>query len=156
MILATWTMAQMGTPVALAASPHAPQRTARPTVQPLPTVVVLTPGATSTAAPSSQKPPAPEGAHIVLGLPKDGQLVGKRAVVQWLGKDGRWYDVDGWQSGLTEQDTHIVWWVAPRDFGTGPFRWAVFAAGTNTPVWVSAAFQLPSFNGTIVSVMFAA
>jgi len=150
-------------PTASAASPQVPAITARPTVQPLPTVlptdVAPTPQLPPTAVPSNLKPPEPEGAHIVLTLPNNGQFAQMRAVVQWLGHDDRWYDVEGWQSVLTDKDTQIVWWVAPHDFGTGPFRWAVYpvdaTAGVNAPLWVSASFQLPKHNGALVSVVLA-
>jgi hypothetical protein len=50
---------------------------------------------TATPAPPWQAP----GAHIVLNAP---EAAGLRAVVQWQGGDGRWYDVDGWRSELAD------------------------------------------------------
>lgn len=112
---------------------------ARPTMQPLPTSAPRTP----VDAP---------GGRIHL-LP-DAKADGLRAVVQWQGGDGRWYDVDGWRSVLTDAATE--WWVAPSDFGKGPFRWAAHRAGETQPALTSASFILPGSIGQRVSVSWMA
>lgn len=97
----------------------------RPTMPPL---------YTPTPAPPWQAP----GAHIVLNAP---EAAGLRAVVQWQGSDGRWYDVDGWRS--ERADAPITWWVSPADFGKGPFRWVAYRMNSATPASASAPFMLP-------------
>ncbi|MEM7029304.1 MAG: hypothetical protein AAF629_07045 [Chloroflexota bacterium] len=81
----------------------------------------------------------PVGAQIHLS----GGAGGSSAVVQWLGSDGNWHDVDGWRSTYAGSAT---WWVAPKDFGTGPFRWVVYngSASSKTIVAQSESFTLPS------------
>lgn len=104
------------------------------------------PTAVPTAAPEAPAP-APQVqepvAYIELqaaGLPAEA-----RSVVQWQGPDGAWYDVDGWQQSLGPVGS-VRWAVYPRDFGSGPFRWAV-TGGDGVLLAVSAPFQLPTGVG---------
>jgi hypothetical protein len=121
---------------------------ARPTVQPLP----ITPTATAAAAVATPD----TGAHIVFDTPPGAD--GLHAIVQWQGDDGRWYPVEGWQSHTVRAGQRIVWWVAPQNFGTGPFRWALFASPRAMlehdarPVMHSADFGLPRYAGEHVVV----
>ncbi len=63
-------------------------------------------------------------------------------VMQWQDGLGGWHDVDGWR-GEFDPDGYKSWWFPRRHFGTGPFRWQVFAS-KGGPLWgVSAPFQLP-------------
>jgi hypothetical protein len=79
------------------------------------------------------------GAHIEL---RASEAVGLRAVVQWQSGDGAWHDVDGWRSAL--EDEPIEWWVAPEDFGKGPFRWVAYREGSGAPQLGSPPFRLPN------------
>jgi hypothetical protein len=60
---------------------------------------------------------------------------GGMSVVQWQDVNGNWHDVEGWRGAL-DSGGRIRWWVAAKDFGTGPFRWV---AGES----VSEPFNLP-------------
>lgn len=73
------------------------------------------------------------------------------AVVQWQGASGNWYDVDGWYSGL-DDDGKIRWWVAPKDYNNGPFRWSIFQSVSNEILWSSDSFDLPEQNQTLILV----
>lgn len=127
-------------PAVPAAGGQPPARpAARPTVQPLPTSAPRTP----LEAP---------GGHIQLSA--DATAIGLRAVVQWQGGDGRWYDVDGWRSEMHGVATE--WWVAPKDLGKGPFRWVAYRAGEAQPQRVSETFMLPKDLGQRVNVAWAA
>ncbi len=64
------------------------------------------------------------------------------AVVQWEDNAGVWHDVEGWQGPL-DADGRQRWWVEAKDFGTGPFRWAVIKGGDDQPVATSESFNLP-------------
>jgi hypothetical protein len=64
------------------------------------------------------------------------QHPGAWSVVQWQDINGDWQDVDGWR-GTLDGSGQRRWWVAAKDFGSGPFRWAVGEA-------VSAPFNLPA------------
>ncbi len=62
--------------------------------------------------------------------------------MQWQDSNGDWHDVAGWQGSLTP-DGRRRWWVAPKDFGTGPFRWVVYAGRGGSTLGTSASFSLP-------------
>jgi hypothetical protein len=66
---------------------------------------------------------------------------GAWGVVQWQDSAGGWHNVEGWQ-GLMVNSSR--WWVHPKDFGTGPFRWAVLNAPGGAVLKVSEPFQLPT------------
>jgi len=79
------------------------------------------------------------GAYVELVAP--GALAGAWAVVQWQDSAGGWHDVEGWRGAVADSSR---WWVHPKDFGTGPFRWVVIT-GPDGPLWAaSASFNLPS------------
>ena len=70
-----------------------------------------------------------------------------RTVVQWQDSLGAWHAVDGWRGALDEftgGEGRKVWWVAGKDFGSGPFRWAVTAGQSDQPIAVSNSFNLPA------------
>jgi len=37
----------------------------------------------------------------------------------------------------------VAWWVAQKDFGTGPFRWAVYPSDGDAMLAASTPFILP-------------
>ena len=84
-------------------------------------------------------PSSPVGAYIVLQVEAvPAQAWGQ---VQWLGGDGNWHDVEGWQGGLPSNSR---WWVAARDFNKGPFRWAVLNGPGGELLGSSFPFTLPN------------
>ena len=63
----------------------------------------------------------PIGTYIELAAPEQA---GAWSVVQWQDSAGNWHDVEGWR-GTLDSHGYIRWWVAAKDFGTGPFRWVI-------------------------------
>lgn len=90
---------------------------------------------------------SPTGAIIELTV--SGAPAGAWAVVQWQDSTGGWHDVEGWRGMLDESGTKR-WWVAPRDFGTGPFQWVIAQGIEGTHLAISEPFTLPaSANQTL-------
>lgn len=89
----------------------------------------------------------PAGAYIELIAPD--LPVGAWATVQWQDSSGGWHDVQSWQGVL---DNSSRWWVHPKDFGTGPFRWLVTQGAGGPPVGTIAPFTLPGGAGQDVRV----
>jgi len=74
-------------------------------------------------------------------------------VVQWQDTSpaAAWHDVDGWRGQMAGGS--VCWSVAYKDFGSGPFRWAVLAPATaGAPLSVSRPFTLPAQAGEVLSV----
>ncbi|MCB0214368.1 MAG: hypothetical protein KDJ52_33825 [Anaerolineae bacterium] len=90
---------------------------------------------------------SPVGAYILLQV--GSAPAGAWGVVQWLGADGNWHDVEGWQGPV---QTSNRWWVAAKDFNTGPFRWAVFDGPGGELLGTSESFTLPQFPNETLSV----
>lgn len=76
-------------------------------------------------------------------------------IVQWQDEDGIWHDVKGWQGPPAlivpgPSNTMVglkAWGVAAKDFGTGPFRWLVYADGSRAErLATSEPFSLPSHS----------
>lgn len=105
---------------------------ALPPRPPIPTP--LPPPATPTRVPTAA------GAWIELRVA--GAPAGAWSVVQWQNTLGTWEDVEGWQ-GLLENGAKR-WWVAPRDFRKGPFRWVLLDGRNGSTLAISAPFTLPS------------
>ncbi|MCB0195435.1 MAG: hypothetical protein KDJ65_26035 [Anaerolineae bacterium] len=89
----------------------------------------------------------PVGAYIVLQV--GAAPAGAWGVVQWLGADGNWHDVEGWQGPVQVSNR---WWVAAKDFNTGPFRWAVNSGPGGEQLGTSESFTLPQFPNETLSV----
>ena len=88
---------------------------------------------------------SPRVASIGLYLPFDGWTV-----VQWQEESG-WHDVESWQA--PPQESWVIWNVEEKDFGKGPFRWAVFEGQERgEPVAVSEEFYLPQQLGQELSL----
>lgn len=78
------------------------------------------------------------------------------AVVQWQDAAGVWHDVEGWQGNFNAQH-QVSWRIAPKDFGTGPFRWTVFEShGRINVVTVSEEFWLPVASGRTMEIVISA
>lgn len=69
-------------------------------------------------------------------------------VVQWQDAQGNWNAVENWQGPLNGGGS-IRWWVAEKDFGTGPFRWAIFEAPDGTLLQTSDPFFMPMARQTL-------
>jgi hypothetical protein len=119
---------------------------------PLPTQAgpELPPRATPTRTPRADdddRDEKPIGAYIEVrgqGVPD-----GVWAVVQWQDSAGGWHDVEGWQDTLNKGQ---MWWVAQRDFGKGPFRWAIYQGQGGELLATSESFYLPGSANELVRV----
>jgi hypothetical protein len=117
-------------------------------------VMGLLPGLTL-AAPSQLPPPPPRetpapGGTIILYV--HTSQTGLASVVQWEDGLGNWHDVDGWRSELTWLTSYVFfqpWWVAPKDLGTGPFRWLIYNPKTGKTVGTTNSFYLPMGGGVV-------
>jgi hypothetical protein len=113
-----------GTPSASAAPPP------RPTLTPTPLAATF--------------PGNPFGSYIELRLPTDN--VNLWTAVQWQDSQGGWHDVENWRGILDEINQHKgdkLWWVYPRDYGKGPFRWQVYQSPGGKILATSRSFNLP-------------
>jgi hypothetical protein len=83
----------------------------------------------------------PLGAHLDLQV----QPVppGAWSMVQWQDTAGNWHNVAGWQRDLGI-DGFGRWWVAAKDFNSGPFRWVVTQGLGGPELGVSQSFNLPA------------
>ena len=61
--------------------------------------------------------------------------------VQWQDSDENWQMVEGWQGYL--EDGAIMWWVHPKDFNNGPFRWVIYEQPGGALTAMSETFALP-------------
>ncbi|MCJ7551390.1 MAG: hypothetical protein MUQ30_17100 [Anaerolineae bacterium] len=124
----------------------------------------LPPRPTSQAQP---KPDSPLSARITLLLqfPADWPWADAHwqtlcTVVQWQDGWGNWHVVEGWRgalddvavSGAGEVSGYKTWWVAKKDYGTGPFRWVITQGLDGTLLATSESFHLPDVNMTTVAV----
>jgi hypothetical protein len=91
----------------------------------------------------------PVGAHIELHVP--GAVEGTWTVVQWQDDDGNWHDIEGWR-GQLDASGRQKWWVAGKDFGTGPFRWQVIEGRESEVLATSASFDLPGHGGEMMVI----
>lgn len=88
------------------------------------------------------------GAHIELHIrPRQLDLW---TVVQWQDNTGEWFDVYGWQAPFEGES--LIWWVAPSNFGQGPFRWVVYKNSNKTELLGSQEFYLPQQVGESLKV----
>jgi hypothetical protein len=114
--------------------PGTPTVTAAPPPRP-----TLTPTPYSTPSKGS-----PFGSYIELRLPTDN--INLWTVVQWQDAQGGWHDVENWRGILDEINQHKgdkLWWVYPRDYGKGPFRWQVYQSPGGALLATSHSFNLP-------------
>ena len=123
--------------------PGTPSVTAAPPPRP-----TLTPTPYSTPSTGN-----PFGSYIELRLPTDN--INLWTVVQWQDAQGGWHDVENWRGILDEINQHKgdkLWWVYPRDYGTGPFRWQVYQNPGGTLLATSYSFNLPGSDSQRVIV----
>ncbi len=98
---------------------------------------------------STPTPPSIRGAFLLLETTPS--IPGRLSDLQWQDVFGGWHDVNGWR-GETEPDGTKLWWVAPRDMGTGPFRWRLYDLDGEEVIAVSPAFHLPEATGATIVV----
>jgi len=94
-----------------------------------------------------RRPPPARSVDGVFGASIELQLLATApavywTVVQWQDSNGNWHDVAGWKS-RTAVNGYQSWWVHPKDFGTGPFRWSVYQGQDGSLVASSEPFTLP-------------
>lgn len=87
----------------------------------------------------------PEGAYIEM----EAGATTLWTVVQWQDDLGGWHDVEGWRGSLNQRGNKR-WWVAPRDFNSGPFRWVIFSSPDGAVLAESPSFYLPKAAGEII------
>jgi hypothetical protein len=103
----------------------------------------------TTPVPLADEDDEPVGAYIELQA--QGAPDGVWTVIQWQDSARAWHDVEGWRSTLDEGGRR-VWWVAGADFGTGPFRWAVYQSPDGDLLAESETFYLPNSAGETVTI----
>lgn len=81
-------------------------------------------------------------------LRTDPPRAGAWSEVQWVDGAGNWHAVENWR-GETNGGGEIRWWVEAKDFGTGPFRFAVYDAPGGMLLGASEPFMLPQKNETV-------
>lgn len=131
-ILAGAGLSLLWTPSAQADLPPRPTVTVRPT-----STATSSPTATVRATPEP-RPKDPVATLILYIRPSPSGLW---SVVQWQDTQGDWHDVEGWRGTVVNGKT--VWWVEEKDFGTGPFRWTIYAEGDGALVAITRSFYLP-------------
>ena len=73
--------------------------------------------------------------------------------VQWQDPNGSWHAIDGWTTPLAAgQNSYVLHFVDPKDFGTGPFRWVLWDNSGNV-VGVSVLFNFPAYATTVGTLM---
>jgi hypothetical protein len=92
------------------------------------------------------------GAHIELQV--SSAPPGAWTVVQWQDYAGDWHAVEGWR-GTLEAGERKRWWVAHKDFGTGPFRWALYGSQGGQLLGTSDPFYLPDAANEMMSVVIS-
>lgn len=120
----------------------------RPTDSPTATPTVTPTAPTATPVPVK---PIVYGAYIQLQLSGSYNPAHLWTIVQWQDTNGGWHNVDGWQ-GTLDDGSSKTWWVAPEDFGTGPFRWVAYATKGGQLLASSSSFDLPDQTKEIVLV----
>lgn len=113
----------------------------------------LPPRPTASPTPTPEISPSPQmNGRIVLSLETPVmQWARLWTAVEWQDAVGGWHTVEGWQGTFNEQG-QVIWWVAEKDLGTGPFRWVVYEERYGALWAASESFDLPSHLGETTSV----
>jgi hypothetical protein len=73
--------------------------------------------------------------------------------VEWQAPDGSWHAIDGWTTPLSAgQNSYVLHFVDPKDFGTGPFRWVLWDTKGNV-VGLSALFNFPTYATNVGTLL---
>lgn len=111
------------------------------------------------ALPPRPTPATPTPTAVPASYVREGGLIelhvhpiqtGLWTLIQWQDARSQWHDVDGWR-GTLDGDFQ-VWWVAPRDFGKGPFRWQIYQSYGGRLLATSYSFSLPQRTGVTVRI----
>lgn len=113
---------------------------------PFPTATPL-----GTPPPTAVPTPLPVGGTLILQVYH--APANSWSVVQWQDANGGWHDVSGWQSQLTHG--YVGWWVAPEDYGTGPFRWLLLDGAGGQQLGASESFHLPGYTKSVTLIELA-
>jgi hypothetical protein len=114
--------------------------------------------ARSTPTPASSKAKDKDGDAPIgawLELQAAGTLAEEWSGVQWQTSTGAWENVDGWQ-GMLDETGRCRWWVAAKDFGSGPFRWVITRGKGGPVLGTSESFHLPASANETVRVVISA
>jgi hypothetical protein len=90
------------------------------------------------------------GIQLQIIAPPAGAYVG----VQFQFPNGTWANVDAW-TGPLDPTAHgyVKYWVDPKDFGKGPFRWVVWDKQGGKVLAMSAAFYFPTYATVVGSII---
>ena len=118
----------------------------RPTITPIPRSTL-----TTETTDSNDSDESLANSRIILQSESETITTTFVTVVQWQDTSNHWIDVDGWR-GQFDHQGRVRWWVAPKDFKTGEFRWAIFSpyGNKNEVVWVSESFYLPDSGQMLI------
>ncbi len=103
--------------------------------------------------PEGEPTPTPRPTKVGAGIELfiTGAVEPYYAIVQWQDGLGDWHDIDGWRGKVS--DNHVLWYIAKRTFGTGPYRWVVYddtgVLGSSEP------FDMPNSTGQVAKVSVA-
>jgi hypothetical protein len=64
------------------------------------------------------------------------------------------FSILGWR-GTLEAGNRKRWWVPQKDFGTGPFRWALYTSQDGPLLGTSGPFYLPTAAYEMVTVVIS-
>lgn len=99
-----------------------------------------TPPPTTTPIPLVSPSQSSQPAAIILTLSNPDSAYWTS--VQWLDEDDEWQDVSDWQSDFNDAGL-VVWAVAAKDYGTGPYRWVIYDEKDGTMYSTTDLFYLP-------------
>ena len=136
---------------AAAGSAYLPPRPPTPTPTPSPSPTPSSVPGTS----RSWERPAGSSIELVTSLGESTTITQLWLAVQWEDAAGGWHDVDGWQGGFdyVSQGRGIkTWWVDPKDFASGPFRWVLSQGDHGSILGTSAPFKLPGAQGEVLII----
>lgn len=133
--------------IAIFSTTMTPSAVAAQDLPPRPTVVP-----TATTQPAVVPDSAFVGGTIRLSLADETMpTAGLWTAIQWQDANDGWHTVEGWQGAFDPLGV-VIWWVAPRDLGTGPFRWQLFTAEDGDLLANSDPFTLPASTAQMVLV----
>lgn len=79
------------------------------------------------------------GSHIELHITPSNIVYWTE--IQWQDISGGWHVVEGWRGSSSRGI--VRWFVASKDFNTGPFRWLIYKQKGSNILGTSEVFALP-------------
>ena len=90
------------------------------------------------------------GIQLQIIAPPSGAYV----AVQFQYPNGTWANIDAWTGPLDPMaNGYVKYWVDPKDFGKGPFRWVVWDKQGGKVLAMSAPFYFATFATVVGSIM---